>query len=349
VTALLSLIGGAVAAVVAAALVGTGSAASGERLLVVAAAPPSYREVGLVYDGSGHLIRTVRTPTRGPYAMLTWSANGSMVAIADQAGVWVERSDGNRRRQLLGTNTSCSTTCVGTPSVAWTPDGTHLAVGGIDPATTGLDLINVKTGTRRQLRTPRPYVFYTPIGYSPDGRWLALAIARGNGGTASCCSEALAVARADGTHLQVLFRFADAIHDGPGAATWSPSSSRIAFTDDGRATEDPRLAIVDVPSGTVHRLDPRNAYDQSPAWSPDGKRLALADSQSSFTEATDGSGLQPLGIPGTHTLWLHNNDLLLATGTTGHQIDLFAQGQGTARLFVGLPGRDQLLSFEEAH
>ncbi len=273
-----------------------------------------------------------------------------MLAVADEAGLWVERANGTHKRLLLATKTTCKTTCLGGPAVAWTPDGKGLAVGGVDPHTTGFDLIDLATGHISQLRKPKPYVFYTPIAFSPDGRSLSEAVSSGDAGTASCCGEALEVARADGSHPSVLHRFGDPIHDGPGAATWSPDSTRIAFTDDGRDPRDPRLAIVDVESGQLQVLDPHSVYDQSPAWSPDGKRLALTQyNDSAFTVATDGSGFTSLGVRGTVPLWLHDGDVLVAAGTTGHLIDLIPQAQGPPRTLVTLPSHEQLLTLHEAH
>ncbi len=272
-----------------------------------------------------------------------------MVAITDSAGVWVERANGSDKRQLLAITTKCTTTCLGSPTVAWTPDGKRLAVGGVDPRTTGFDLVDVASGRVTPLRAPKPFVFYTPIAFSPNGRWLAESFSSGDEGTASCCIEALVVARADGSHPHVLHRFGDPIHDGPGQATWSPDSTRIAFTDDGRDPRDPRLAVIDVQSGQLHPLDPHMVYDQSPAWSPDGTSLALARSVGpAFTVAADGTGLRSLGVHGVMAVWLRDRDVLIAAGNTGHTIVAVPSGPGTPRTLLTLPGGEQMLAMSEA-
>lgn len=324
-----------------------GAGTAGERLLIVSAAGPSYRAVGHVYDGSGRLVQTIEAPL---HASLTWSPNGAMIAITDSAGVWVERANGSNKRQLLATKTKCTISCLSSPTVAWTPDGKQLAVGGVDPKTTGFALVDVASGRVTPLRAPKPFVFYRPIAFSPNGRWLAESFSSGDSGTASCCVEALVVAHADGSHPRVLHRFGDPIHDGPGVATWSPDSTRIAFTDDGRDSRDPRFAVVDVQSGRLHPLDPYKVYDQSPAWSPDGTRLALTQYVGpAFTVAADGTDFHSLGVQGTLAIWLRDGDVLIAAGDTGHTIVDIPGGQGeTPRTLITLPGREQMLSMREA-
>ncbi len=147
---------------------------------------------------------------------------------------------------------------------------------------------------------------------------------------------------ADGTHVRVLFNFSEAIHDGPGRATWSPDGTRIAFTDDGRDPKDPRFAFVDVRTGKVHALPAHSVYDQGPAWSPNGTRLAMAQYQgAAFTIGTDGTRFRSLGKRAGLVAWLTTGDILFA-GPNEHS--LFFRG----RRLLTLPRGEQLLSVAEA-
>jgi len=337
----------ALAAITAFAATAGQASAPTEQLLVVSSGLPSFRPVAHVYDGAGHLMSTVAARSGG--TSLTWSPDGSLLAVADHTGVSVERADGSGQRRLVSIKTLCTRTCLAMPAVSWTPDSKRLAIGGIDPQTTGFDLVDAGSGRIVPFRRPRANVRYVPIAFSPNGRSLAYTLSRGDFGTSSCCLTALIVARSDGTQPRILHRFGDPIHDGPGAATWSPDSTRIAFTDDGRDPKDPRLAIVDVRgSGTLHALDPRNVYDQSPAWSPDGTRLALTQYKGpAFTISADGTHFRSLAVNGTAALWLRNGDLLLTKGSSAHSVSILRHSAEPAHTLFTLPNHEQLLSIQE--
>jgi len=160
----------------------------------------------------------------------------------------------------------------------------------------------------------------------------------------------LVVAHANGSHPRILRRFGDPIHDGPGLATWSPDSTRIAFTGGGRDPRDPRLAVVDVQSGQLHALDPHRVYDQSPAWSPGGTSLALTQYVGpAFTVAADGTGFHSLGVQGDIAIWLRAGDVLIAAGNAGHTIVDIRPGQREApRTIIRLPAGESVLAMREA-
>jgi len=111
----------------------------------------------------------------------------------------------------------------------------------------------------------------------------------------------------------------------------------------------PRLAIVDVRSGRLTRLDARRVYDQQPAWSPDGRRLALGQYRGPvFTVAANGAGYRPLPVTGSFVSWLPDGNLLVGRGTSAHSIAVLPQGRGPARTMLTLPYRQVIVSLVAA-
>ena len=341
-----------VAAAVALAA-GSVSAPTGQ-LLVVAAAPQASKngpveiEVAHLYDAGGQLLDTAAAPDI--LSGLSWSPDGTQVAVVNNGGVWVEQADGSARRQLLTRQWRCSF-CVSPATVAWAPDGMHLAVGGADPKSNGFELVDVASGQATPLRPPHPTVNFFPIAFSPDGKLLAYTRTTGHTGSRNCCTLALMVAQADGTSPRVLYRFNDPFHDSP-AASWSPDSTRIAFTDDGGdggALKDPRFVIVEVASGKPHILNPRQIADQIPVWSQDGTHLALWQYKApAFTIAADGTEYHPLGANVFVWQWLHDGDLLV-TDASDRTVSELPSGGGPAHPLFTLPAHEHLRWIQQQH
>jgi TolB protein len=91
------------------------------------------------------------------------------------------------------------------------------------------------------------------------------------------------VIASDGTGLR-------ALTSGPGRQrdqypVWSPDGQRLAFvrqikvgTDRGEDVTRPAIFVIRADGSGLRRLSPRGAYDESPAWSPDGRSIAFARS-----------------------------------------------------------------------
>jgi TolB protein len=121
-------------------------------------------------------------------------------------------------------------------------------------------------------------------------------------------NAALFVINPDGTHETQLTFPADNVVDAMG--NWSPDGTMLAFTrttycgDDCQTDE---LYLVNADGSNVHRIDTPSPTVESPAWSPDGSRIAFAVATgfvngmpadvSIWEIGVDGSGLRQITHP----------------------------------------------------
>jgi dipeptidyl aminopeptidase/acylaminoacyl peptidase len=211
---------------------------------------------------------------------------------------------------------------VGDPQIS--PDGSRIVY-----TVTALDAEQDKTYTTLWLtdigtdREPRPLTHGSVRDgsprWSPDGQWIAFMGSR-DGGPAQAMLLPLA-----GGEPRPLTR----LHHGAGTPVWSPDGSHIAFsarvTLEGRRANAPRatrrlrtflngsgyvgdgywhLFVTDVPGGETRKITNGEWHHFSPAWSPDGERLAFTSTRREdwdlewiwdvFTCNTDGSDLRQL-------------------------------------------------------
>ncbi len=181
---------------------------------------------------------------------------------------------------------------VGDPQMS--PDGSRVVytVGMMDAEQdktySALWLVPTNGGEPRQLT--RGTVRDGNPRWSPDGRFVAFTSDRGGG-----VVQLWLLPLAGGDPLQLT-----TLHHGAGTPVWSPDGSRIAFsarvTPQNRSKNAPRVArrlrtfvngsgyigdgfwhlfVVAVPGGTTRQITEGEWHHFSPAWSPDGRRLAF--------------------------------------------------------------------------
>jgi TolB protein len=162
--------------------------------------------------------------------------------------------------------------------MAWSPDGTRLAVRSRSDDRDEFAVVNVdgrgaRTVKRRPAQGPRGLCPGDGPTWSPDGQTLAFAsgIQRG--------SE-LYVVNADGSGLRRLTR--NRAHDhGP---VWSPDGRKLAFVTD--RSGHPETHVIN-PDGTGQA---RLTRSDGGVWSPDGRRFAFARDGFVYVVNADGGG-----------------------------------------------------------
>jgi TolB protein len=232
-------------------------------------------------DGSGASILTRDTVSEASPA---WSPNGAQIAFfrparPGSAGqVWLMNANGTGQRQLTHLR---KVQFYG--DLDWAPDGLSLVIKAFASTVGGateLWLVNARTGTVSQLT--KTVLGEGAPSWSPNGRWIAFSsesrLRSGRVWRLTVATKKLVQLTSGSTALY---------------PSWSPDSSRIAFTLGGK------LAVMNADGSHRHLLP---QFGTHPRFSPDGGWLVYVANGDLFKVRVNGTGRTQLTHHGKQTV-----------------------------------------------
>jgi TolB protein len=135
--------------------------------------------------------------------------------------------------------------------------------------------------------------------WSPDGRLLLF---QHHDCVRGVCGTAISVVRQNGSGRQ---RVALVARYGIGrlSVTWSPDSRRVAFERPHEGSFHSDVVVVSVDGSGLRNLTRGTLDGALPAWSPDGRSIAFASSESIYVMNADGRNRRRFVDGGSRPAW----------------------------------------------